>query len=304
MNTLTRLGQAAAAVVLVTTLAACANTTTAAPTSTSTIDVVATTNVYGDIASQIGGSAVDVTSVISDPSQDPHSFEADARVQLAVSKAQVLIENGGGYDDWADRLLSAANNSAVTVLNVADLSGYDQSPSTGEFNEHVWYDFPTVATLVARLVTEFSAAKPADAGTFAANAATFMTALEALESREATLKSASHGEGVAITEPVPLYMLSAVGLMNVTPSDFSEAIEEGTDVSPAVLADTLALFSSGAAHLLVYNAQTEGAETTAVLSAAKAAGVPVVPVTETLPTGKSYLQWMSDNLDAIGSALG
>ena len=108
---------------------------------------------------------------------------------------------------------------------------------------------------------------------------------------------------MAITEPVPLYMLEAIGLVDKTPAAFSHAIEEGTDVSPAVLSSTVALFRENAVKLLVYNEQTSGAETDKVIAAAKSAHVPVVPVTETLPQGKDYIGWMNGNLDAIAAAL-
>jgi zinc/manganese transport system substrate-binding protein len=259
--------------------------------------------VYGDIAATIGGPDVTVTSILDDPSQDPHSFEGSAQVQLALSKATIVIENGGGYDDWTDTLLAGADNADAVVLNAVDISGFDQEPAEGELNEHVWYDFPTVQKLVERLVSELSTADPANADTFAANAATFETSLDALEAREAELATSAKGTGVAVTEPVPLYLLAASGFTNVTPEAFSEAVEEGSDVSPAVLEKTVALFASGDAALLVYNEQTSGPETEQVIAAAKAAGAGVVPVTETLPTGEHYLDWMSANLDAISAAV-
>ena len=281
-------------------LAGCAPATDSSEGESGLIRVVASTNVYGDIATTIGGDLVQVTSILEDPSQDPHSFEANAQVQLELSKADVVIENGGGYDDWAQTLLDGANNPDAVVLNATDISGYDQS---GEFNEHVFYDFPTIRKLADQLAANFGTLDPSGKDNFLANAAAFDDALAALEEREATIKADHGGTGVAITEPVPGYLLDASGLTDVTPSDFSEAIEEGTDVSPAVLADTLALFADGTAKLLVYNAQTSGPETDKVLAEAKKQGVPAVPVTETLPAGDDYVSWMSANLDAIEKAL-
>ncbi|MGO4534854.1 metal ABC transporter solute-binding protein, Zn/Mn family [Leifsonia sp. 2MCAF36] len=266
-----------------------------------TLRVVASTNVYGDIAATIGGDAVHVTSLMSEPAQDPHSFEASAQNQLAVSKADVVIENGGGYDEFMRALEKGAKNDGATVLNVVDLSG--KKPVDGQLNEHVWYDIPTVQNLTEALVRALSAADPSKKAVFEANGAAFRQELTALESTEARLKSSYAGQGVAITEPVPLYLLDAIGLVNKTPARFSAAIEEENDVSPVVLRDTLALFSGHQVKLLAYNAQTTGAETERVLAAAKHNGIPVVPVTETLPAGSHYVAWMQSNLDAVGKAL-
>jgi zinc/manganese transport system substrate-binding protein len=274
-----------------------------AGSSSVTLNVVASTNVYGDIVKQIAGAKVQITSIITDPDADPHSYEANTQNQLALSKANLVIENGGGYDDFVDTMLKAANNSSAKVLNVVDISGKTASAG-GELNEHVWYDFPTVEKLTDEIVSALSAGDSADASTFSANAATFKQKLQGFEATETSIKSAHSGEGVAITEPVPLYMLDACGLDNKTPGEFSEAIEEGTDVSPTVLKETLDLFTNKDIKLLAYNEQTSGPETEQVLRAAKANNIAVVPVTETLPAGKDYLTWMSSNLSAIQSALG
>ncbi|WP_405765203.1 zinc ABC transporter substrate-binding protein [Actinacidiphila glaucinigra] len=269
--------------------------------SASKVTVVASTNVYGDIVERIGGDRVDVTSIISDPAQDPHSYEAGTRNQLALSKAKVVVENGGGYDDFVDRMLGSGNASAE-VVNAVEVSGRT-APAGGELNEHIWYDFPSVSKVADRIADALGKADPDNAGTFAGNAAAFKKSLAALEDKEACFKSAHAGEGVAITEPVPLYLLEASGLANRTPEEFSEAVEEGDDVSAKVLQATLDLFSDGKVKALVYNEQTSGAQTEKVKSAAEAAGVPVVPVTETLPAGKDYLTWMNDNVDALADAL-
>lgn len=265
------------------------------------VRVVASTNVYGDIASTIAGNAVEVTALMSDPAQDPHSFEASAQSQLAVSKADILIENGGGYDDFMNTLRTGSKNTKATMLNVVDISG--RNASGAELNEHVWYDFPTIQKFTTALTDALSKADPAQKATFVKNAAAFSAKLTALQAREAELKSKYAGEGVAITEPVPLYLLEASGLVNKTPEKFSAAIEAGTDVSPLVLQQTLALFSGHRVRLLAYNEQTSGPETDRVRAAATAADIPVVPVTETLPKGKDYVSWMNANLDAVGAAL-
>ena len=280
-------------------LGACGSSSDAAESGP--VSVVASTNVYGDIARQIGGGEVRVTSFISDPAQDPHSFEAGTRARLTLSKAGVVIENGGGYDDFMDTLLKGAGTGAE-VLNAVEISG-KKAPGGEELNEHVWYDFPTVAKVADRISAALAKADPDDAAAFGKQAAAFKAELAPLEAKEAQIKKEHGGEGVAITEPVPLYMIEASGLVNKTPAAFSQAIEEGDDVSPRILQESLALFSGKQVRALVYNAQTSGPQTEKAEAAAKAAGVPVVPVTETLPKGKDYLGWMTANVDALASAL-
>ena len=274
------------------------------PGSDGELTVVASTNVWGDIAATIGGPRVHVTSLITDPKSDPHSFQASPRTQLAVSRADVLIENGGGYDDWMTTLRTASKSSAP-VVDAVDVSGkaVEAKAAGEELNEHVWYDFPTVEEVADRIEQALAQAAPTQAGTFAANEKTFQGQLEALIAQEAADEPGVSGAGVAITEPVPLYLLHALGAQNRTPEDFSEAIEEGTDVPPAALQQTLALLTGHQVQALAYNEQNTSDETAQVLKAAKENGVAVVPVTETLPDGVSYLTWMQQNLDALDQAL-
>ncbi|WP_406174727.1 metal ABC transporter solute-binding protein, Zn/Mn family [Streptomyces canus] len=294
----------------VTLLAGCGSSTdsgsdgsaSAAPAASSKVAVVASTDVYGDIVSVIGADRVSVTSVISDPDQDPHSYEASTQNQLALSKAKVVVENGGGYDDFVDRMLKSAGNSSAEVINAVKVSGRT-APQGGELNEHVWYDFPTVAKIADRIAAALGKADPANAATYTKNADAFKADLKPLEAKEAQIRKEHGGEAIAITEPVPLYMTGASGLVDKTPTEFSEAIEEGDDVSPKVLRETLALFTGKQVEALVYNAQTSGPQTEKSEQAAKAAGIPVVPVTETLPSGKNYLTWMTGNVDALANAL-
>ncbi|MFB4295386.1 metal ABC transporter solute-binding protein, Zn/Mn family [Actinomadura sp. NTSP31] len=287
-------------------LAACGSSSEAGPAGSSgssggTVAVVASTNVYGDIARTIGGGRVRVTSFISDPAQDPHSYEAGTRNRLALSRAGVVIENGGGYDDFMGTLLKASGSKAE-VLDAVRISGRT-APKGGELNEHVWYDLPSMALLADRLAAALAKADPAGAGAYTANAAAFKTRLKDLEGKVAALRAAHSGDGVAITEPVPLYLLEAAGLRNETPDDFSEAIEEGDDVAPRTMRETLRLFSGRKVQALVYNAQTSGPQTGQVEKAAKGHGVAVVPVTETLPSGQDYISWMDGTIAALGKAL-
>jgi zinc/manganese transport system substrate-binding protein len=263
---------------------------------------LASTNVYGDIAAQVGGDRVQVTSIIDDPNQDPHSYQVSPQNQLALSKARIVIENGGGYDDFIDTMRHSAARADASVLNAVAISGHQPAPG-GELNEHVWYDLAAMRTLAMRLADVLAQADPSSAAPFRANAAGFATKVAALESREGTIRAARSGTGVAATEPVPRYLLDACGLVDRTPAAFSRATEEGTDVPPRVLRQMLTLFADRQVALLAYNEQTASPETQKVLAAARDSHVPVVPVTETLPTGAHYVGWMADNLAAVRAAL-
>ncbi len=265
------------------------------------VTVVASTNVWGDIAESVGGDAVEVTSIISDPSQDPHSFEASSTTLLTLSKADLVVENGGGYDDFLQRM-TASSGSEATVLTAVDVAG-PAALAGGEPNEHVWYDLESVEKMADAIARELAEASPDDASDISARAADLKADIGRLRKQQAGLRSRLAGTRIGITEPVPLYLTEACGLVDATPPEFSEAVEEGDDVSAAVLKQTLDLYANRSVSALVYNEQTSGPVTEKVQAAAEEAGVPVVAVTETLPEGLGYVAWMRDNLADLRTAL-
>lgn len=280
------------AVALVAGLAACAPPTD--PTTDGELRIVASTNVYGDLAATIAGPDATVTSIIDDPSADPHGFEANPRVQLELAEADLVIANGGGYDDFVDEMLAASGNTTAVVLHAVDFAQVDV-----ESNEHVWYDYPTVSALVDGIADAVDGLQPDDAR--AARVAELQDGLTGLEDRAAGLAAEHRGEGVIVTEPVPLYLVSAAGLQNLTPPAFTEAIEEDTDVAPALLQQVLDLVPDAA--VVVVNGQTGGPQTDAVTSAAETDGVPWFAVTETLPAGLHYVEWQAGLLDQLQDSL-
>jgi zinc/manganese transport system substrate-binding protein len=259
--------------------------------SDATIKIVASTNVYGDIAQTIGGDDVTVTSLISGAQRDPHSFEASALDQLAVSKADVIIANGGGYDPFVGALVEASATEAI-VLTASEIVGLAEGA-----NEHLWYDFESMDAVAERIANTLAELDPSHAPSFEANYAEFSSSLDVLA--DAT----QHKGAVAVTELVPVYLLENVGLVNAAPAAFTEAIEEGGDVPPSALQQTLALFDDREVVLLAYNEQTASPETERVRSAAVAAGIPIVDFSETLPEGETYISWMTSNLANLEAAL-
>ncbi|GAA2141857.1 zinc ABC transporter substrate-binding protein [Arthrobacter humicola] len=281
------------------------------------VDVVASTSVYGDIVSSIGRDKVRVSSIISRTSQDPHSYEATTQDKLAVSKAELVVENGGGYDTFIDTLATDTGLDRGNVISAVDVSGLaSESPAAASpeasghthaatgLNEHVWYSLPAMSRLTDAIADKLGTLEPASAETFRTNAAAFKDSLGGLETKLAAMKSAKDHVPVAVTEPVPLYLLEDAGLENKTPAEYTAAIEEGADVPPAVLKAAVDLVGSGSVRLLAYNTQTEGPQTLALKKAAASAGVPVVNFSETLPEGQTFLQWMTANVESISKALG
>lgn len=281
------------------TLAACGGAEATPSSSANTVSVVATTNVYADIAKAVGGDYVSVHAIISDPAADPHGYEANAQDKLAVSKAQVGIENGGGYDDFFTQLAKGQLDPGE-IVNVSDISGLNTG---ADFNEHVWYSLPTMSKLADDLAARFSTALPAQSDAFTSQASAFKAKLTLMMTRLHELKTTHAGAGAAVTEPVPLYLLAEVGLVNKTPEKFTSAIENGADVPAATVAEVLALMASKDVSLLAYNTQTESPQTQQVKAAAEAAGVPVVDFSETLPANTSYLDWMLGNVTNLEQGL-
>lgn len=267
------------------------------------VSIVASTNVWGNIAQQIGGSAVSVTSIISDSSKDPHSYDITPQDKLHMAKADLVIENGGGYDDFMGRLSGSLgdNGGSPPIIDAVKASGV--KAHGGELNEHIWYDADAVTAVAKTIASAIEKQAPDKKKQVQAGLHRFTKGVAGLERTEGTLKNRFHGEAVAITEPVPLYMLESVGLVNKTPDAFSEAVEEGGDVSPAVLKNTLGLFTGHRVKALFYNSQSTDDAAENVKSAARKNDIPVVGVAETLPAGKDYREWMADNLDNLKRAL-
>lgn len=297
-----------------------------APAENDRLSIVASTDVYASIASAVVGDLADVTAIINDPAQDPHSYEASARDRLALTEADVVISNGGGYDPFIDALLG--NDPTAHVLVAVELSGLlpddhdhdDDDHAEDEhddhehddhethehiegFNEHVWYDLGTAQHLASALAEMLGELDTDNAETYGANAQAFHQSVDALRHRAHELEHELGHLHVVLTEPAPQYLIELVGAHNITPEAFTNAVEAGFDIPPAALLEVLRLVESGEADLVAWNEQTSGPQLERVADAARAAGVPVISVTETLPAGLDYLGWMESNLDAIEDAL-
>jgi zinc/manganese transport system substrate-binding protein len=283
-----RLSLAAIAVAALVALTGCV-TGPRDPASDGHVHIVASINVYGDLARSVAGEDADITSVIDDAAQDPHEFEASARVQLALSRADIVIVNGGGYDDFMQTMLDAAGNDDAIVIDAVSISGLDAGAEA--FNEHVWYDYDAMSRLVTQLASDLQEVDPDGAAQYAVSRSDVAAELDLLATTAADARGTVGGAGAIVTEPVPLYLLEAMGFENLTPPAFSEAVEEDSDVAPALLKNVLNIVANGSAALVAYNAQTGGPQTDAVLDAAAENQVPAIAVTEILPEGTHYVAW-------------
>ncbi|MGW4111554.1 metal ABC transporter solute-binding protein, Zn/Mn family [Actinosynnema sp. NPDC004786] len=278
------------------------------------IKVVASTNVWGSVVQAVGGDAVRVSSIIDDPSGDPHSYESKPSDLAAVRDAKLVIFNGGGYDDFFATLLGPGTEGAkkIEAFPVSGkASDHDEPEPEAEggdhghdhaVNEHVWYDFETVRKVAEQAAADLGEIAPDRKAAFDANAKDFTAKLTELERR---VEGRGAGRKVVATEPVAHYLLDTAGVEDVTPESFADAVEAEADIPVAALAEVTRLIEQKQVVALVNNAQTENPATNQVVERAQAAGLPVAEVTETLPEGVTgYLDWMTKQVDSLVGALG
>jgi zinc/manganese transport system substrate-binding protein len=245
-----------------------ATSSSPATTASHVVDVVAGENFWGNIVEQIGGDRVKVTSIISDPNADPHIYESDPKDAAAIAGAQLVIENGLGYDDFMAKLLSASKKSSRQVLSVQQvlaIKGDNPNP----------------------------------------NAKTFDASLQPLLATIAEIKSRYAGTSISYTERVPGYLVQAAGLVLGTPASFSQSIEDGNDPNPLDTATFDADITGHKVKVLLYNSQVTDQQTTKIKALATSAGIPIVGVSETLPPSDANFQaWQLRQDNALLAALG
>ena len=267
-------------------------------TSTRVIQVVAAENFYGDVVKQLGGRHVAVTSILSNPNVDPHEYESNVQTAVAVSKAQLVVENGAGYDTWMDKLLSASPNDSRIVLVSADIADH-KLPD----NPHVWYGIENMPAIAQAITAALKKLDAADASTFDKNLATFKQSLVPLEQKISAINKKYRGTPVALTETIYLYQTMPEGLAVLTPFEFQKANAEGTDPPANTVVETNNQVTGKEVKILIYNIQTVTPITTNLQNAAKNLNIPIVPVSETMPPAKTYQTWMMDQLNTLQQAL-
>jgi len=265
----------------------------------STLQVIAGENFWGSIASQLGGTRVTVTSIVTNPNSDPHEYESSATDARAFATADYVILNGAGYDDWGQKLLSANPGSSRKVFLVADLL----SKKAGD-NPHFWYNPGWVDRVVDRITADYQALDPADSAYFSQQREAFRIALQPYYDAVAHIRSSFAGVAVGSTESIVVYMAQALGLNLISPPEFMQAISEGSDPP----AQTVAEFQNQVSHhlikVLIYNAQTSTPITENLKQLAANNGIQVVGISETVePMTASFQDWQTTQLNALQAAL-
>ena len=261
------------------------------------IGIVAAENFYGDVARQIGGPHVEVTSILSNPDQDPHLFEVSPSVARAVSSARLVVYNGIDYDPWIPKLLRATHGQNRTTIAVADLAG----KKSGD-NPHVWYDPGVMQTYARALTVTLAQIDPANRSDYERGLRTFEQSLGPIQARVAALHRRYGGTAVTATEPVFGYMLDALGLQNRN-LRFQLAVMNNTEPGASDVAAFENDLKTHRVHMLVYNSQASDPVAQRMLGLARSSGVPVVGATETEPPDTTYQAWISGELDAVEAAL-
>lgn len=273
-------------------------------TATSTpgpVRVVAAENFWGNLAAQLGGSKVSVSSVVTDPNVDPHAYLATSSDAREISDAQLVIVNGAGYDTWALNVIAAGGGHNQKVLNVQQIAGLPL-----DANPHLWYSPYFVNETVRAIYNDLVAIDPADGQYFHDQYLALNVSLwQGYMSLEAQIRAEHSGAPIAATEDVFTYMANATGLRLVSPPAFMQAVAQGTDPAAQDVAAFQQLLEGGrsAASVLVYNRQTITPLTDSMRSLAIQNQIPVVPVTETMPLNTTFQAWMGSELSALQSAL-
>ncbi|MBA0127846.1 zinc ABC transporter substrate-binding protein [Haloechinothrix sp. YIM 98757] len=328
MTRIERVGRVRATAVTVSVVAlaaaACGTDEGGAASGGDTVPVAASTDVWGSVLDAVGGEHVEVTSIITDPALDLHSYESTPEDGLIIAESSLVLYNGGGYDYFAEQFVE--QEDGLVAVDALELSGHapdedgDEHEDEGEHeegdegehghhhdlrvNEHVFYDLETVRTVAGTVADELGKLRPENRKEFAENAAAFGTELDELAGQAEKLGEAHPDLTVLATEPVAEYLLELAGAEDITPTEFTDAIETQSDVSAAVQDEVLTALESGDVDVVINNPQTESPVTRQLVTEAESAGIPVVDMTETLPDGVSgYAEWISNQLDTLATAV-
>lgn len=260
------------------------------------VDIVASTTVWGSVASAVGGDHVQVRSIIDNPAEDPHSYDASPSDAAAIADAQLVVYNGGDYDHFVDAVLD--QHTAVKRVNAFTVGNHQPGS-----NPHVFYDLDTVSAVAGAIADQLSAIDPPHAADYKASAQRYASQIRGLADAERTIAASHPGTSGIATEDIAQYLEAATGITDKTPDGYYKAVDADADPAPADIAAVLDLINSHGVQVVFFNPQTDTPVTHRLVDAASSAGVPVVQVRETLPPGTDFLTWQRQTVDALSAAL-
>jgi zinc/manganese transport system substrate-binding protein len=281
-------------------LAGCGGSSSSATSSSGKLNVVAAEDFWGSIAEQLGGEKVEVTNIITNPAADPHDYEPTSEDAKTLAGAQMSIVNGIGYDEWASKLLAASPESSRTELTVGDVLGLKDGD-----NPHQWYSPISVHKVIDAIVADYKEALPGNDAYFDEQQEAFETeGLAEYNELISQIKSSYSGTPVGASESIFEPLALSLGLKLITPKGFMDGIAEGTEPTPSEKASADEQIKDNLIKLWVYNSQNATPDVKRLNEEAKAAGIPIATVTETMtPEGASFQQWMARELKGIEAAL-
>jgi zinc/manganese transport system substrate-binding protein len=278
------------------------------PTPTASADgklhVVASISNWADIAHEIGGDLIDVTALVSDSNKDPHSYEATPRDQLAINKADLVVVNGSGYDDFASKLVA----SSPTPTKLFDISKQTKltellNVDSASVNPHIWFNFSVTTKAAELLAAKFGELDPAHAEIYKGNFIAFGSKMATLGSTASALKIVTKGYKFLAPEPIANYLLAEVGFTDLTPKSLAAAVENEADIPPAAMQEALDLIKNHKIDYIVLNKQTSNAQIEKLVAAALEAEVRAVAFAELLPANTTYIAWMTANLKTLNPGM-
>jgi zinc/manganese transport system substrate-binding protein len=278
-------------------IAAIAVCALSAPAFADPVKVVAAENFYGDLASQIGGPNVVVTSILSNPDEDPHLFEASPDTAKALTDAKVVIVNGVDYDPWMEKLLSAHKAPGRKEIIVGALVGHKPGD-----NPHLWYDPAYMKAAAKALVADLAAVDAAHKADYEQSEAKFLDSLKPLDDKIADLKKRFAGQPITASEPVFGYQAGLIGL-KVHNEKYALAIMNNAEPTPSEVAAFENDLKGHKVKVMMYNAQASEPAVGKLVQLAKDNNIPVVGVSETEPPNSTYKAWMMGQQDALDKAL-
>ncbi|MBO1325235.1 zinc ABC transporter substrate-binding protein [Acetobacter sp. TBRC 12305] len=259
--------------------------------------IVAAENSWGDLAAQVAGPDMAVTTLLASPIADPHVYEPTPDDARHIADATLVVANGAGYDGWVDRLVAAAGLPAVRYVRADSWPGWRDGG-----NPHLWFDLDAAAAFVRHVATACQQADPAHASAYATRAADVLASIDTLAQTLQALRARVGGQHIAATEPLFAPLAERMGLV-MEENAYQLAIMNGVEPAPAAIAAFETDLAARKLRLVAYNQQVVEPSVERILDRARAAHVPLLPLTETMPAGQHWQGWVRTTVEQAAHLL-